>query len=79
MSVQKEGNHEEGNGKECVCNDRACALVDPRSRILRRALAHRCDLNAPRNDPRPVGLVMYGQMYGQRKDEGQRLQNVSLS
>ena len=61
MSVQKEGNHEEGNGKECVCSDRACALVDPRSRILRSALAHRCDLNAHRHYFGPVGLVMCGQ------------------
>lgn len=79
MSVRKEGNHEEGNGKECVCNDRACALVDPRSRILRSTLAHRCDLNAHRHYFGPVGLVTYGQLYGQCKDESQRLQNVSLS
>ena len=80
MSGRKEGNHEEGNGKECVCNDRACALVDPRSRILRRALAHRRDLNAHRHYFGPVGLVTYGQsLYGQHKDESQRLQNVSFS
>lgn len=79
MSIRKEGNHEEGNGKECVCSDRACALVDPRSRILRSTLAHRCDLNAHRHYFGPVGLVTYGQLYGQCKDESQRLQNVSLS
>ena len=67
MSVQKEESHEEGNSKECVCNDGARALVDPRSRILRRVVAHRRDPDAPRDHPCPMGVVMYGQMYGQEQ------------
>lgn len=63
--MQKEGSHEEGNCKECFCNDRARALVDPRSRILRVALADWSDLFVPRQCIDPLALVMYGQMYGQ--------------